>query len=71
MAEIGINTQDWECVNQFMMNPHVCGRMMYELTEDELIAFRRKLYAIRDEIERRKIIKQEAAMKEQRLASLN
>ena len=54
-----------------MMNPHVCGRMRYELTEDELIAFRRKLYAIRDEIERRKIIKQEAAMKEQRLASLN
>lgn len=71
IAEIGIDTKDWENVNRFMLNPHVCGRMLYELDEEELRAFRMKLYAIRDEVERRRTARQEAEMKEQRLAALN
>ncbi|RHO73399.1 hypothetical protein DW083_06015 [Parabacteroides sp. AF48-14] len=71
MAEIGIDTKDWENVNHFMLNPHVCGRMLYELDEEELRAFRMKLYAIRDEVERRRIARREAELKEQRLAALN
>lgn len=71
MTEIGIDTKDWENVNVFMLNPHVCGRMLYELDEEELRAFRMKLYAIRDEVERRRTARQEAELKEQRLAALN
>lgn len=71
MAEIGIDTKDWENVNNFMMNPHVCGRMLYELAEEELQGFCMKLYAIRDEVERRRVARQEAELKEQRLAALN
>ncbi len=71
ISEIGIDTKDWENVNWFMMNPHVCGRMLYELDEEGLRALRMKLYAIRDEVERRRITSQEAQLKEQRLAALN
>ena len=54
MSEIGIDTQDWNAVNQFMENKHVCGRHLYKLSDEELEAFQYKLYAIRNEINKRK-----------------
>lgn len=50
MSDIGINTQEWNDVNKFMLNKHVCGRHLYELNEQDLIAFKRKLYAIRKKV---------------------
>lgn len=64
MSQIGINTQDWEKVNGFMLNKHVCGRHLYELSLEELIAFKRKLYAIRKKIN-------EKRADEQRLTRMN
>ncbi len=71
MTEIGIDTQDWERVNKFMLNPRVAGRHLYDLNEDDLRQLRLKLYAIRDEVERRRINKEEIRFKELRQAALN
>ena len=54
MADIGINTQEWNDVNKFMLNKHVCGRHLYELNLQELIDFKRKLYAILKKVEEKR-----------------
>ena len=64
MADIGINTQDWNQVNKFMLNKHVCGRHLYQLNLQELINFKRKLYAIQRKVE-------EKRNNEKRLANMN
>lgn len=71
MSEIGINTQDWEQVNKFMLNPRVAGKHLYALDENGLRALRLKLYAIRDEVERRRNDREEKKLRELRKAALN
>lgn len=71
MAEIGVDTQDWENVNKFVLNPRVAGKHLYDMDENELRALRLKLYAIRDEVERRRIEREEKKLQELRKAALN
>lgn len=71
MTEIGVDTTDWENVNKFVLNPRVCGKHLYDLDESGLRALRLKLYAIRDEIERRHIDREEKKLQELRKAALN
>lgn len=71
MSEIGVDTKDWECVNKFMLNPRVAGVHLYDLGEDGLRALRLKLYAIRDEVERRRNDREEKKLRELRKAALN
>ncbi len=54
ISEIGINTQDWKEVNKFMLNKHVCGYHLYELSTEELDIFIYKLYAIRNKIKQKR-----------------
>lgn len=71
MGEIGVDTQDWENVNKFVLNPRVAGKHLYDMDENELRALRLKLYAIRDEVERRRIDREEKKLQELRKAALN
>jgi hypothetical protein len=42
------NNSDWTRVNEFMLNPRVCGKLLYELDVDELKKVVVKLRAIAD-----------------------
>jgi len=48
MAACGVDTQDWNAVNAFMMDPRICGRHLYELNVPELMTLHRKLHNVRD-----------------------
>ena len=41
-----VNTQDWNNVNSFMLNPRVAGKHLYELSLDELKTMHRKINKI-------------------------
>jgi hypothetical protein len=64
ISDIGVNTKDWNKVNEFMLNRHVCGRHLYELDTDQLIEFKKKLYAILAKVNENK-------EKERQLSQLN
>jgi uncharacterized protein YecA (UPF0149 family) len=57
IAECKVNTQDWNAVNAFMMDPRIAGKLIPELSLNELQALHRKLHNVRDEI-----IKKEKAL---------
>ena len=63
MTECGIDTQNWNEVNSFMLNKKICGKHLYELNVSELSCLHRKLHNVRDN-------KQKKAAEFQRL-SLN
>lgn len=49
------NNRDWNQVNQFLLNPRVAGKLLYELNADELRALNKKLRGI----ERKKALERE------------
>lgn len=53
MRDIGIEVGDWTKVNEFMLNKHVCGCHLYNLSDEELDKFIYKLYAIKNKIKSR------------------
>lgn len=64
MTECGVNTQDWNAINAFMLDKRICGKHLYQLDTNELIVLHRKLHNVRDN----KLSKQEEI---NRLASMN
>jgi len=50
MNRMGIYTHsgDWKQVNDFMMNPKIAGKLLYQLNASELESLRRKLNSIID-----------------------
>lgn len=48
LDKLGIytNNGDWQSVNVFLMNPRIAGKMMFQMTDDELVALNRKLRAM-------------------------
>ncbi len=42
----GIDTTDWNCVNRFLENPKIAGKRMYNMTDDEMKSFIRKMESI-------------------------
>lgn len=48
LQKIGIyaDNQDWSRVNKFLMQPRISGKLLYELSIEELKALHRKLLAI-------------------------
>lgn len=54
---------DWSRVNEYLLNPRVAGKLMYQMTDDELANLNRKLrsilaknMAISAEVERQKLL---------------
>lgn len=47
MQELGINTQDWQRVNDFCQNPRIAGKVFAQLDIPELEALQKKLRAIK------------------------
>lgn len=47
ISRLGISTVDnWDEVNAFLMSPKIAGKLLYEMTLDELKELKRKLEAI-------------------------
>lgn len=44
----GVDTTDWSKVNQFLENPRIAGKRLYNMTHDEMQALIRKLGSILD-----------------------
>lgn len=42
------NPQDWTRVNEYMMNPRIAGKLLYQMNPDELRTLARKLRAIEE-----------------------
>lgn len=54
LTEIGINTADYAKVNAYVEQPRMLnGRRLYDLDEQELEAFAKKLFAVKGEVTRR------------------
>jgi hypothetical protein len=53
MSQMGIDTNNWPRVNDFMLQPRICGKLLYECTEDELKALVPKLYAVKAAYDKR------------------
>lgn len=60
---IYVDNGDWARVNEYLMNPRIAGKLMYQMTDDELIDLDRKLrsilkknMAISAEVERQKLL---------------
>jgi hypothetical protein len=47
MADIGVNSQDWDKVNGFCRHVRICGTEFGKLTEEQLEDLKRKLWAIK------------------------
>lgn len=47
MQELGVNTGDWQCINDFCSHPRICGKVFSQLDISDLEAFERKLRAIK------------------------
>ncbi len=47
MQLYGVNTADWDRVNEFCRNPRIAGKVFRELSCEELEVVRRKLLAMR------------------------
>ncbi len=50
MTYCGVNTQDFEAVNAYMMDRRICGKLLYECTDDELRSLHRKLNKIAENV---------------------
>ena len=53
LTKLGIyqDDNDWSKVNAFLMQSRVAGKLLYEMSEEELRALVRKLYAMRKKID--------------------
>jgi hypothetical protein len=58
MNKMGIynTSHDWSRVNEFMMNPRIAGKLLYQLSLDELKTLHRKLSSIADKQEQSQAI---------------
>ncbi len=59
LQKAGINTTDWQAVNQFMRNPKIAGKTLGEMSTDEMDLLIPKLEAIlaKDKLERERLIR--------------
>ena len=50
LTDMGIykNNGDWQKVNSFLLDPRIAGKLMYEMTLEELKELKPRLYAIKD-----------------------
>lgn len=46
LQRYGINTTDWHEVNRFLEQPKICGKRLYEMTQDEMRLLVPKLESI-------------------------
>lgn len=53
LAECGVNTQDWNAVNAFMMDKRIAGKHLYELNLIELAELHRKLHNVKVNIDKK------------------
>ena len=53
IALCGVDTQDWNKVNAFMLNKRICGKHLYELTTEELMTLHRKLHNVAANIDKK------------------
>lgn len=58
LADLGITNKGdqnayWERVNKYLSQPRVAGKLLYQMDEKELEACKRKLHAIKKEVDRR------------------
>lgn len=65
LTKLGIykDNQDWNAVNAFLMQPRISGKLLYQMTSDELNSLQHKLRAILSkynasdlEVERKKLL---------------
>jgi len=54
IAECGIDTQDWNKVNDFMMDSRIAGKLIYMHTVPELKVLHRKLHSVAEEKKKRR-----------------
>lgn len=47
MQELGVNTGDWQRINDFCSHPRICGKVFAQLDISDLEALERKLRAIK------------------------
>lgn len=47
MQELGVNTGDWQRINDFCSHPRICGKVFAQLDIPDLEALERKLRAIK------------------------
>lgn len=47
MQELGVNTGDWQCINDFCSHPRICSKVFAQLDISDLEALERKLRAIK------------------------
>ena len=45
--EIGVDTTDWQRINEFCKHPRICGKEFARIRLDEMEDFQRKLRAIK------------------------
>ncbi len=48
IKECGIDTNNWNAVNEFMLDKRIAGKHLYELSSGELQSLHRKLHNVRD-----------------------
>ncbi|KAF5033137.1 hypothetical protein DSECCO2_609960 [anaerobic digester metagenome] len=41
-----VDNGDWQRVNAFLMQPRIAGKLLYQMSDDELLALNRKLRAM-------------------------
>jgi hypothetical protein len=44
---------DWSRVNEFLLQPRICGKLLYELSLEELQALQRKLYVVERKLQQK------------------
>jgi hypothetical protein len=54
IAACGVDTQDWNAVNAFMLDKRIAGKHLYELSIPELTSLQRKLHAVAENIKLKK-----------------
>ncbi|MBN1187012.1 MAG: hypothetical protein JXB49_32340 [Bacteroidales bacterium] len=64
MNDCGVDTNNWDAVNAFMLNPRISGKHLYELDVNGLQILHRKLHSV---LKNKQIKRQE----NERLALLN
>lgn len=71
IGKLGINTFDnWDEVNAFLMSPKIAGKLLYEMTLQELKDLTRKLEAIISKGGIKSLKEQEQAQAQQELARI-
>lgn len=54
LTKIGVDTTNWSRVNNYLEEPRICGKRLYDCDKTELDALIKKLHAVKAEYDRRK-----------------